>query len=266
MRQGLPYEKINSAHAGTIVYPPRGTYGPRLQHDVQLVLLHSGELDLHIDGVAFAVKPGHVVLLRPGRNEYFVFAKRQESWHRWITLSTDSLTEPELAYLDGLPFSMPIPEALNAVADLLLSLRNDFAMNDEPVRSLGFAALNLFASSGNAQAKHPQEHPSVLSALGYIRRHYADDVTLQRMAAHAGVTPEHLVRLFHAGQHPTPIRYLWQYRVVKATELLTQSGLTVSEIASRCGFKSAFHLSRLVKEQTGSTPTELRKSAWGADH
>ncbi|QHW31088.1 helix-turn-helix transcriptional regulator [Paenibacillus rhizovicinus] len=266
MRQPLPYDKITSAYAGTIVYPPKGTYGPRMQHDVQLVLLHSGELDIHIDGIPHAVKPGQAVLLKPRHNEYFVFAKHQESWHRWITLSTGTLTEQELAYLDGLPFRMPIPESLNAITDLMLSVRGEFSWTDDPVRSLGYAALNLFAASGSSHAKKQQEHPSVLAALGYIRQHYANDVSLQTMAAHAGVTPEHLVRLFHAGQHPTPIRYLWQYRVVKATELLTLSGLTVGEIASRCGFKSAFHLSRLVKEQTGSTPTELRKSAWGAEH
>lgn len=261
----LRHDKIKSAYAGSIVYPPKGTYGPRMQHDLQLFLLHSGELDIHIDGEPHAVKPGQVVLLKPQHNEYFVFAKDQESWHRWITLATEALSAQELAGLDGLPFSMPIPESLNALVDLMLSMHNEFTSGDEPVRSLGYSALSLFAASGSSQAKKRRQHPCILAALGYIRQHYAADITLQALAAHVNVTPEHLVRLFRAGQHPTPIRYLWQYRVVKATELLTQSGLTVAEIAGRCGFKSAFHLSRLVKEQTGSTPTELRKSAWGAE-
>ncbi|MBP3962692.1 helix-turn-helix domain-containing protein [Paenibacillus lignilyticus] len=263
MSSGLPYDKITSAYAGTIVYPPKGTYGPRVQQDVQLVLLHTGELDLTIDDTRHHVKAGQVVLLKPQQHEYFAFAESQESWHRWVTLSVSALTEAELHYLDGLPFSMPIPEALNSVTDMLLSLQNDYLKQDELMLSLGYSAFQLFTAR-IAQTKQQQElHPSIVAALTYIQQHYAEELSLPDLAGAAGVSPEHLVRLFHVHQHLTPIRYLWQYRVLKATELLSQSGLSIGEIASRCGFKTAFHLSRLVKEQTGSTPSDIRKAAWG---
>lgn len=263
MREQFPFDAVASAYAGTIVYPPRGTYGPRIQQDIQLVMLHSGELELSIAGVLHAVKPGQAVLLKPGHVEFFAFAERQESWHRWITLGTRPLTDDQLAYMESLPFSMPIPEALNVITDLILSLQNDYAHHEEPIRSLGYAALSLFMSR-TSQTKQQERHASVVLALNDIHRCYDEEITLPILANRAGVTPEHLVRLFHASQLPTPIRYLWKYRVVKATELLTQSGLAIGEIADRTGFKSAFHLSRLVKEQTGSTPSQLRKSAWGA--
>ncbi|WP_308638166.1 AraC family transcriptional regulator [Paenibacillus silvisoli] len=262
MSQGLPYAKITSAYAGTIVYPPKGTYGPRVQQDLQLVLLHTGELELTIDGSRHPVKPGQVVLLKPQHHEYFAFAESQESWHRWITLNLAPLTDEELAYLDKLPFSMPIPEALNTMTDMMLALQNDYLRQDELMISLGYSAFHMFTAK-IAHTKQQELHPSIVAALGYIRQHYTDDITLPDLAGAAGVSPEHLVRLFHLHHHMTPIRCLWQYRVLKATELLSQSGLSVGEIAARCGFKTTFHLSRLVKEQTGSTPTEIRKAAWG---
>ncbi|REE67676.1 AraC family transcriptional regulator of arabinose operon [Paenibacillus taihuensis] len=259
----LPFAKITSIQAGTIVYPPRGTYGPRVQQDIQLVLLHTGELDITIDGAHYHVKPGQVVLLKPQHHEHFAFAKTQESWHRWIALSVESLTESEIAYLDTLPFSMPIPEALNTITDMMLSLKDDGLDHNELMVSLGYAAFQLFTAR-IAETKQQQElHPSIRLALTHVQQHYTEEVSLQELASAAGVSPEHLVRLFHGYNQMTPIRYLWHYRVLKATELLTQSGLSVGEIAARCGFKTVFHLSRLVKEQTGSTPTDIRKSAWG---
>ena len=41
-----------SAYAGSVVYGPGGTYGPRRQHDLQLVLVHTGAMEVTIDGVA----------------------------------------------------------------------------------------------------------------------------------------------------------------------------------------------------------------------
>lgn len=43
---------IKAAHAGSIVYPSGGQYGPRFQNDLQLVLLHTGSMNIYIDGVS----------------------------------------------------------------------------------------------------------------------------------------------------------------------------------------------------------------------
>lgn len=53
----------------TIVYPAGGTFGPRVQRDYQLVMLHSGDLHVRIDRTVHHMPRGHVVLLRPGHTE-----------------------------------------------------------------------------------------------------------------------------------------------------------------------------------------------------
>jgi AraC-like DNA-binding protein len=50
-------------------------------------------------------------------------------------------------------------------------------------------------------------------------------------------------------------RYL-RYRPPRDT------GLPVGEVAARSGFRSVYHFSRRVKEQTGSSPTALRRERW----
>ena len=42
---------VESANAGTVVYPPGGKFGPRIQQDLQLVMLHTGSLEIDIDGI-----------------------------------------------------------------------------------------------------------------------------------------------------------------------------------------------------------------------
>jgi transcriptional regulator GlxA family with amidase domain len=70
------------------------------------------------------------------------------------------------------------------------------------------------------------------------------------------------VRRFRAELDITPMAYLWQRRVATGVDLLTQTGLPVGDIARRAGFKSIYHFSRRVKEQTGRSPTDLRRERW----
>lgn len=52
-------------------------------------------------------------------------------------------------------------------------------------------------------------------------------------------------------------------RIEYAKQLLKDSRLTVSEIGTKCGYKTEYHFMRQFKQITGMTPTEYRKSdAW----
>lgn len=256
-------EPIRYVNAGTIHYPPGGTFGPRIQQDLQLVLLHTGHMEVDIDGTTHSVKPGNVVLLQPGRRETFTFSREQTTWHRWIAVHYEMLTANERAALDALPFSQPIPEPLNRLTDALLQAQSMYGKEHDAIKSLGLAALQFYAAGHNESLQaNSAAHPSVAAAKSWLQEHFAEDISLIGLAKEAGVSPEHLVRLFRAGEGTTPIQYVWQFRVLKAIELLVQTGLPVNEIAARCGFKTSYHFARIVKKQTGRTPTDIRRASW----
>ncbi len=64
----------------------------------------------------------------------------------------------------------------------------------------------------------------------------------------------------------TPARHLWKFRLERGVAMLEETGHTVAEIAYRCGFKNPFHFSRLIKQQAGRPPREIRRRAWSAQH
>ncbi|MCD1257625.1 helix-turn-helix transcriptional regulator [Paenibacillus athensensis] len=258
------YPCVRGCHAGTVIYPPGGRYGPRWQQDYQLVLLHAGEMTVTVDGEAYPIKPGYAILLRPGHQESFRFAEHQNTWHRWIAIQLlPAAIDCDDASPDaGPPVWTPIPDELNRLTDLMLALKPEHTDESEVMRSLGYAALQLFAAqTGRAGAS--AAHPSVALAKQLVQERYADELQLQHLAERAGVSAEHLVRLFRQHDDTTPMRYVWRYRVDRAVELLAQTGLSMTEIADRCGFKTTFHLARLVKKQTGSTPSDIRAATRG---
>lgn len=257
----FPFRNIRSATAGTIVYPPGGRFGPRIQQDIQLVLLHTGQMEISIDGVLFSVPPGHVAILKPGHLEHFVFAKEQETWHRWIAVNLSPLPDETYEHLQTLPFYLPISEDLNRLTDLLLSLRSSYSETSQIIQSLGHSALHLYESE--LYRMHREiAHPSVQRAKSLIQQHFHEDMSLNQIAKDVGLSPEHLVRLFRKHEVTTPMKYLWNYRVLRANEMLIHTGLPIGEIANRCGFKTSYHFARIIKQATGMTPSEIRSYHW----
>lgn len=88
---------------------------------------------------------------------------------------------------------------------------------------------------------------------------YADPLTLDGMAEHAGVSPEHLCRRFKRYAGVTPIAYLTARRVQAAMWALRTSDEPVLRIALASGFNDLSHFNRTFKASVGQTPTGYRK-------
>jgi AraC-like DNA-binding protein len=246
--------------AGEVVYPPGGRLGPRWQHDVELVLVHSGSARIRVDDeVPLLVRPNSLALLLPGHRESFEFDPREETHHSWVQLGiAGALPEP----LARAPRTVPASAALTGlVREAVSAARAALSTADELVASLAAAALWRYAGEAEAGAGGPAG--AVELARRHLDLHAGEvDVTLERVAAAAHVTAAHLVRRFRAELGITPIAYLWRRRIATGVDLLANTGLPVGEIARRSGFRSVYHFSRRVKEATGLAPTELRRRGW----
>ncbi|TKV47567.1 AraC family transcriptional regulator, partial [Bacillus sp. PIC28] len=57
----------------------------------------------------------------------------------------------------------------------------------------------------------------------------------------------------------TPIEYIQQFRVLKATEYLLHTNQSIKEISTAVGIENPEYFATLFKKKTGFTPTEYRK-------
>ncbi|WP_157895489.1 AraC family transcriptional regulator [Rhizobium sp. LCM 4573] len=90
-----------------------------------------------------------------------------------------------------------------------------------------------------------------------------DGVTIQALAASCELPVERFLRAFKKSTGLPPHRWLREYKVRKATDLLRESRLSISEIAYACGFSDQAHMTRLFVALTGNTPGNVRKSSGG---
>ncbi|UED85385.1 substrate-binding domain-containing protein [Streptomyces profundus] len=95
-------------------------------------------------------------------------------------------------------------------------------------------------------------------ALAYLEQHYRHRFSRWQVAQAAGVSEDHLGRLFHRELGLTLWEYLTRLRVQRAKERLRRSDDSVATIARAVGFHDRAYFSRVFRKQTGMAPHAYR--------
>jgi AraC family transcriptional regulator len=110
-----------------------------------------------------------------------------------------------------------------------------------------------------APALPAREEQRTARVRAHMAEHLAEPLTLAELAAVAGLSPWHFLRVFKAEHGTTPMRHLADLRVRAAQDLLTSTSRSVTEVAYACGFSSPGHLTTAFQRQLGATPTRYRR-------
>ncbi|GIJ49286.1 AraC family transcriptional regulator [Virgisporangium aliadipatigenens] len=123
-----------------------------------------------------------------------------------------------------------------------------------------FLAVHLVTGGAGPDghtARLGREDARVRAAIAYLHDRLDQPVSLADLAAHVRLSPFHFLRVFRRATGETPARYLRRVRIAHATRLLA-GGMTVGQVARRCGFSSPGHLSAAYLRETGVRPSAHR--------
>lgn len=96
--------------------------------------------------------------------------------------------------------------------------------------------------------------------LKFMRENYDKQITLNDMAASASMSPKYFCYFFKEMTRHTPVEYLNFYRIEKASRMLLNTDISVTEIAFLCGFNDLSYFIKTFKgHKNGITPAKYRK-------
>ena len=101
---------------------------------------------------------------------------------------------------------------------------------------------------------------AVVRAVDFIDINFHDPITLDQLSGTAGVTKQHLCRLFKSSLGCRPMEYITKRRLKEAKHLLIHTTLPIETIAEKVGFCSAGYLSQMFRRYNGITPGEYRRN------
>ncbi len=108
---------------------------------------------------------------------------------------------------------------------------------------------------------HPGQIGGTLAPLlEWISGRLGEPLTIESMAAHAGLSTRTLARRFADQLGTSPGRWLLAQRITTARDLLESSDLPLEAIARRAGLSSATNLRRRFLNALGTTPGAYRRA------
>ncbi|MGY2049516.1 helix-turn-helix transcriptional regulator [Methylobacterium sp. JK268] len=94
-----------------------------------------------------------------------------------------------------------------------------------------------------------------------IEARLGEALTLEALAAEAGLSTFHFAKMFKASFGLAPHRYVVARRIARAQTLLAEGRAGLAEIAMACGYASQSHFTRSFRQATGTTPGRWRGRA-----
>ena len=95
--------------------------------------------------------------------------------------------------------------------------------------------------------------------LHYIQTCYPEKLTLEKIAASAGISRSEAGRCFKRYCARSSMSYVLLYRLKQAQELLVKSSLSVSEISFLCGFRDSSYFIKVFRKYLNCTPCKYRQ-------
>ncbi|PZQ21826.1 MAG: hypothetical protein DI569_10320 [Sphingopyxis macrogoltabida] len=142
-----------------------------------------------------------------------------------------------------------------AMAALVRALASGDASVEAPL--LAMLASALGGRGGRPAPARAAQRIDTL--LGFIQARLEEPLTVERMAAEAGMSVNSLIVHFARATGRTPAQYLLHQRLRRARWYLASRPLSVAEIAFATGFSSHAHLCAAFRAKLGMAPGEWRR-------
>ncbi|MGN0167019.1 MAG: helix-turn-helix domain-containing protein [Acetatifactor sp.] len=209
----------------------------------------------------------HLIAPPSGRRLIYLFEFNLLSRIRGFSFLTSYLSQPVLINRNT---CRPI---FTEEADIISQLCRDYFQNDSLREMMIYSKLLAFfvnyvryrvsLEEDNAYTLSTENRQKDLmdkfnTVFDYLDEHFAEDLTLEKVADVAGFSKFHFSRLFKQCSGYNFYDYLCYKRIKSAEMLLLKPGISITEVALQSGFSSLSTFNRTFKKTKGCTPSEYR--------
>jgi AraC family transcriptional regulator, arabinose operon regulatory protein len=224
-----------------------------------------GTANMLIDKTSTEVGPGDVVLYAPGdpyvlsigdsgmsgsvSGDFFVFCRG-----RWMDKWWSSETRPRRA-------NIPLSDETLGLWRQLVWHHNGVSRHKAETEDYILRALCLHLDDVmQVWDATPTTAESLVAyqMKAFLVQHVGDDITIQDVALHVGLSISRAVHLFKETFDQTMVQFLQETRLGMACDRIRFSRMTLEEAAESSGFRSYSYFYRLFRNRFGMSPKQFR--------
>ena len=253
--------------------------------EIEFSIVQRGRVEVCVNNISYILQTGEGILInakathmmRPVKEqpdtviENFVFSPSllesdtgSDIYRKYIApiLECDALSAICLA--PDLPWQAHVLNCFHQIYSMESGRCEGFEMRMRGLLSDAWLAIALNTRDIIAEAK---KRPSPAVSLGesrarlmtaYIQAHYSENITINDIAAAANISRSECFRTFHSVIKQKPVEYLTECRISHAQRLLRETAISVTDIATACGFNHTSYFCRIFREKCGVSPSDFR--------
>ncbi len=248
---------------------PSHSYGPATRNHYLFHYILSGTGILLADdskGITkeYRIKSGQGFMIFPNQITTYISDNKLPWEYVWVEFDglrvKEALDIAELSY-DNPVYHAKFKEMREIVVQEMLYLTEHGEAS--PFHLIGHlylffdAMLKSITPETNTHQKRLQDY-YIHEALSYIEQNFQNDITVEDIAKICGLNRSYFGKMFKNSTGKTPQQFLITYRMIKATELLKLTKLSISDIGNAVGYPNQLHFSRAFKNIYGISPREWR--------
>ncbi|HOJ12715.1 MAG TPA: AraC family transcriptional regulator [Clostridiales bacterium] len=110
-----------------------------------------------------------------------------------------------------------------------------------------------------------RRYNEIAKTVQYIKDNYHRKITVTELAELSHFSISYYCSIFHEILKKSPQKYLLEYRLYRASDLVIRTRLNICQIAQMTGFNDQLYFSRKYKQFYGCSPSEHRKKHQDTD-
>ena len=222
--------------------------------DYQIIYIDKGNAIFEIDNQQIPIKSGNIILYKPGeKQKYYLDPNSDYYWVHfagtgvWELLKELNLTKSIFETGDFFGFK-----------EIFGKMIKDNSVDDIATKTLLSAHLTTILSL--TSRKIYTEDSIIHKVTEIMQTDFANNYTNEDYAKICRLSLYHFIRRFKKETGFTPLQYKTKIIIEKATNLLSNTNLNITEIAQILGFEDSLYFSRVFKKEMGIAPREYMKN------
>ncbi|HIT42356.1 MAG TPA: AraC family transcriptional regulator [Candidatus Caccovicinus merdipullorum] len=248
---------------------PAHSFGPASRNHYLFHFVLSGTGKLMADNAkgetqTYQIKSGQGFMIFPRQITTYI-ADQHLPWE-YVWVEFDGLRAKEIVELAGLSLDNPVYRAHSK--ELREEMKKEMLYmaehgEESPFHLIGHLYLFIDYMSRSSVSMRLSSEGRVRDfyikeALTYIEQNFQNDISVEGIAKSCGLNRSYFGRIFKDAIGKSPKEFIMDYRMVKATELLKLTDLTIGDIGNAVGYPNQLHFSRAFKHTYGMSPREWR--------
>ncbi len=248
---------------------------PHWHDETEIIYVLDGEISISVNGNRYSGKKGDIFVVNNGEIHEILSGYNGAAYDAFVfdlksmlfaaeDLAQKKSLEPvnsgEVLFKNKISDNCKMREILEHIKDINENHTYSYTLMTKAL-ILQFIAM-LFDDKQYCEEKinSAKENKYALQKkiITYIRENLSSRITLDETARRFNMSSKYFCRFFKNNFHKTLVEYITSVRMEKALELLSDTDMSVTDIALECGFSNMSYFAQTFRTSVGISPREYR--------